>query len=105
MEAEKNYSDLIALHNFPKGREKNNCWGDCVTVLKTPSKQPYYLNLHAIKSKDDFGDTVAKGTYIFKVKSTNSKGVWIENERMLEIEVLPAIWETGWAFLLYFLIS
>ena len=53
----KNYSDLIALHNFPKGREKNNCWGDCVTVLKTPSKQPYYLNLHAIKSKDDFGDT------------------------------------------------
>ena len=45
-----------------------------------------------------------KGTYIFKVKSTNSKGVWIENERMLEIEVLPAIWETGWAFLLYFLI-
>ncbi len=52
----KNYSDLISLHNFPKGREKNNCWGDCITVLKTPSKQPYCLNLHAIKSKDDFGD-------------------------------------------------
>lgn len=45
-----------------------------------------------------------KGKYVFKVKSTNSKGIWIENERMLLIEVLPAIWETTWAFILYFLI-
>jgi len=52
----ENFASLIALHNFPKGREKNNPWGDAVTVLKTPSKQPYYFNLHAQKSKNDFGD-------------------------------------------------
>lgn len=52
----ENYASLISLHNFPKGRKNNNAWGDAVTVLKTPSKQPYYLNIHAQKSKDDFGD-------------------------------------------------
>ncbi len=52
----ENYASLIALHNFPKGRDKNNPWGDAVTVLKTPSKQPYYFNFHAQKSKNDFGD-------------------------------------------------
>jgi len=52
----ENFASLIALHNFPKGREKNNPWGDAITVLKTPSKQPYYFNLHAQKSNNDFGD-------------------------------------------------
>lgn len=50
-----NYSDLIALHNFPKGRREDNCWGDAITILKTPNGQPYYLNLHERTSKNDFG--------------------------------------------------
>lgn len=45
-----------------------------------------------------------KGTYVFKVKSTNSDGVWVNNERMLKIQVLPSFWETPWAYILYFLI-
>ncbi len=52
----KNYSSLIALHNFPKGKAKNSCWGDAVTILKTPNKQPYYLNLHKVTHKNDFGE-------------------------------------------------
>ncbi len=51
-----NYSDLIALHNFPQGRKDKNQWGEAVTVLKTPSKQPYFFNIHEEKSKDDYGD-------------------------------------------------
>ncbi len=51
-----NYSDLIALHNFPRGRKDKNQWGESITVFKTPSKQPYYFNLHEVKSKNDFGD-------------------------------------------------
>lgn len=42
-----------------------------------------------------------KGSYIFKVKSTNSDGVWVENIRSLRITVLPSFWETGWAYSLY----
>ena len=52
----KNYSSLIALHNFPKGKATNTQWGDAVTILKTPNKQPYYLNLHKVTPKDDFGE-------------------------------------------------
>ncbi len=45
-----------------------------------------------------------KGKYVFKVKSTNSEGVWVENVRELPIEVLPSFWESNWAVLLYLLI-
>lgn len=55
MLSSKNYASLIALHNFPKGKRDKNCWGEAITILKTPNKQPYYLNLHANKGKDDFG--------------------------------------------------
>jgi len=51
----KNYAGLIALHNFPKGKRDHNCWGEAATILKTPNKQPYYLNLHETHSNDDFG--------------------------------------------------
>lgn len=42
-----------------------------------------------------------KGKYVFKVKSTNSDGVWVDNERSLRIEVLPSFWETPLALTLY----
>lgn len=41
-----NYSSLIGLHNFSMGKRDKNCWGDAVSVLKTPNKQPYYFNFH-----------------------------------------------------------
>jgi signal transduction histidine kinase/ligand-binding sensor domain-containing protein/DNA-binding response OmpR family regulator len=45
-----------------------------------------------------------KGNYVFKVRSTNSEGVWADNERMLQIRVMPSFWETIWAYLIYLLI-
>jgi len=45
-----------------------------------------------------------KGKYVFRVKSTNSEGIWVNNERTLDIEVLPSFWETLWAYLLYTLL-
>lgn len=44
-----------------------------------------------------------KGDYVFRVKSTNSDGVWVDNVRSLPITVLPSFWETPWAYLLYVL--
>lgn len=46
---------------------------------------------------------LSKGVYKFVVKSTNSDGVWVNNERSLEIEIKPSFWETPWAYLLYML--
>lgn len=41
------------------------------------------------------------GNYVFKVKSTNSSGLWQGNERRLHIWITPPFWATGWAFGLY----
>ncbi len=47
---------------------------------------------------------LSPGKYLFRVKSTNSDGVWAENERLLAIEVLPPFWATGWAISIYVLL-
>ena len=47
---------------------------------------------------------IPNGHYVFHVKSTNSEGVWVENERSLPIRVLPSFWQTWIAFLLYLLL-
>jgi signal transduction histidine kinase/ligand-binding sensor domain-containing protein/CheY-like chemotaxis protein/AraC-like DNA-binding protein len=42
------------------------------------------------------------GEYTFKVKSTNSDGVWCDNEKSIKVIITPPWWQTGWAILLYF---
>lgn len=44
------------------------------------------------------------GKYTFRVKSTNSDGIWMDNEHTLAIEITPSFWQTGWAYLLYFIL-
>ncbi|MBN2745027.1 MAG: response regulator [Marinilabiliaceae bacterium] len=44
-----------------------------------------------------------KGEYRLRVKSTNSDGVWVDNEKVLMVRVLPSFWETAWAYVVYFL--
>ena len=44
------------------------------------------------------------GDYTFRVRSTNTKGMWVDNERTLQIHVCAPFWLTGWAFLLYALV-
>ncbi|WP_281297010.1 hybrid sensor histidine kinase/response regulator transcription factor [Flavobacterium limnophilum] len=44
---------------------------------------------------------VPKGDYTFKVKSTNSQGIWVLNERRLPITVKPSIWNTTFFHILY----
>lgn len=41
------------------------------------------------------------GKYVFRVKSTNNEGVWVDNERTLSIKVLPTFNETLFAHVLY----
>ncbi|MDR7370302.1 two-component regulator propeller domain-containing protein [Flavobacterium aquidurense] len=48
-----------------------------------------------------FYTNVPKGNYIFKVKSTNSQGNWVTNERQIKITVLPSIWNTWIAYIIY----
>lgn len=44
---------------------------------------------------------VPKGDYTFRIKSTNSQGIWAMNERRLPITVKPSIWNTTVFHILY----
>ena len=46
---------------------------------------------------------LSPGRYQFKVKSTNSSGIWQENEQTLSILITPPFWATGWALAVYLL--
>ena len=41
------------------------------------------------------------GKYTFRVKSTDSEGVWLQNERHITIDILPSFWQSGFAKILY----
>lgn len=45
-----------------------------------------------------------KGDYILRIRSTNSDGVWVDNERQLAITILPSFWETPLAYFFYLLL-
>ncbi len=44
---------------------------------------------------------IPPGTYTFRVKGTNSFGIWSAQETTVEIVVKAPWWKSGWAFLLY----
>ena len=45
------------------------------------------------------------GKYKFLLKTSNNDGLWSEENKMLEIEVVPPFWKTGVAYFLYGLIA
>lgn len=44
---------------------------------------------------------LAPGEYTFRVRSTNSEGFWMANERSLRLVIKPSFWQTPWAIVLY----
>ncbi len=47
---------------------------------------------------------LAPGTYVFKVKASNSDGIWSPEPQTLTISVAPAFWASTWAYTIYALI-
>ncbi|WP_170860855.1 hybrid sensor histidine kinase/response regulator transcription factor [Flavobacterium fluvii] len=43
------------------------------------------------------------GDYDFLVKSSNNDGIWNKNVKKINVVVLPPIWKTWWAYLIYFI--
>lgn len=44
---------------------------------------------------------LAKGNYTLRIASTNSHNLWSNNERQLNITILPSIWQTNLAYACY----
>jgi len=45
------FAALACQHTFAGGKRNGNPWGEALALLRTPSAQPFYLNLH--KSPED----------------------------------------------------
>lgn len=44
------------------------------------------------------------GNYVFKVKGSNSDGIWNETGASIRIAIDPPFWQTWWAYMLYIII-
>ncbi|QXP71847.1 response regulator [Polaribacter sp. R2A056_3_33] len=64
----------------------------------------YWIYTSASNRNANYND-LSSGTYKFKVKSSNSDGVWNETPTELTFKIMPSIWRSNWAYLTYFLIS
>ncbi len=42
------------------------------------------------------------GTYVFRVKASNNDGLWNEKGTEIKILILPPLWKTWWAYIIYF---
>lgn len=69
--------------------------------LEGVDKDWIYMN----RNKNVTFANLSPGEYIFKVKSTNSSGIWQANEQSLQIIITPPFWATGWALLVYALLA
>jgi len=50
------FAALASGHNFARGKRDGNPWGEALALLRTPSGQPFYLNLHKSPEGEDSED-------------------------------------------------
>ncbi len=55
------FAALACGHNFPRGKRDGNPWGEALALLRTPSGQPFYLNLHSSPDGEDSADKKLPG--------------------------------------------
>jgi signal transduction histidine kinase/ligand-binding sensor domain-containing protein/DNA-binding response OmpR family regulator len=53
------------------------------------------------KVKTAYYSRLNEGNYTLHIKSTNTDGVWANNQKMVYITVLPPLYRTWWAYLSY----
>lgn len=108
------------LKNFGKGTSKirlehdqNDITFDYVALgYSQPNKNLYAYKLDGFDSDWNYVGTnrtatytnLFDGDYTFKVKATNSDGVWNETSTSVIISIAPPLWQTWWAYLIYLLL-
>ena len=55
------FAALACGHNFARGKRDGNPWGEALALLRTPSGQPFYLNLHSSPEGEDSADRKLPG--------------------------------------------
>jgi type IV secretion system protein VirB4 len=61
----RNFASLAPMHNHELGKRDGNPWGQAITLLETPSRQPYYFNWHdSPLGKASIGEKLPGNTFI-----------------------------------------
>jgi type IV secretion system protein VirB4 len=55
------FAALASAHNFARGKRDGNPWGEALALMRTPSGQPFYLNLHSSPDGEDSADKKLPG--------------------------------------------
>jgi len=55
------FAALASGHNFARGKRNGNPWGEALALLRTPSGQPFYLNLHSSPDGEESADKKLPG--------------------------------------------
>ena len=99
-----NFACLSPLHNFASGKRDKNPWGQAITLLKTPSGQPFYFNFHYSPEDQDSTDDKLPGNctvlgmtgvgkttlmaFLLSQMDKFSPGVvWFDKDRGMEIAI------------------
>ncbi|MFV0376937.1 MAG: two-component regulator propeller domain-containing protein [Mangrovibacterium sp.] len=76
---------------------------------KAPSKIQYEFKLDNYEKNWNRSGNLNKaiyrelqpGDYLFRLKASNSDGLWVNPELLIPVTILPPPWKTWWAYLLY----
>ncbi len=95
-----NFTDFCPLHNCATGFKDQNHLGSAMTLIETPAKTPYFLNLHTQGSKDNpapghttiiggnnSGKTTMMGFFAAQLSRYGGRSVFFDRDRGLDIYV------------------
>ncbi|MCD4737374.1 MAG: response regulator [Bacteroidales bacterium] len=78
----------------------------------SPEKNQFAYTLEGVDESWNYTDykgrsvtysNLSPGTYTFKVKASNNDRIWNNEGTSLKIIIVPPLWKTPWAFLIYIL--
>jgi signal transduction histidine kinase/DNA-binding response OmpR family regulator/ligand-binding sensor domain-containing protein len=77
--------------------------------MRSPEKIHYAYRLEGFEENWNYVEnkhfatytTLPAGEYTFRVKSTDSEGYWLENERTIRLKILPSFWQSSFARVMY----
>lgn len=99
-----NFLSFSGLHNYLSGKPNGNPWGPAVTMLKTNSSTPYFMNFHSALSEIDetgkrrlgntmiigqsgTGKTVLLGHLITQARKFDYTAVVFDKDRGLQVTI------------------
>jgi len=81
--------------------------------FKAPSKIQYEFKLDNFETDWNKSGNLNKaiyrelqpGNYLFRLRASNSDGLWVNPELKIPVTIKPPPWQTTWAYLLYMLVA